>query len=56
MADPELEETLRDYLWLAANTPNSHADRVEQLLAECRRRCRPEIVERARARVEKRAS
>jgi hypothetical protein len=28
MADSEIEESLRDYLWLAANTPNGHANRI----------------------------
>jgi hypothetical protein len=32
MTDSEIEESLQDYLWLAANTPNSHARRIDQLL------------------------
>jgi hypothetical protein len=56
MTDAEIEHSLRYYLWLAANTPNSHAGRIDQLLAECGRRGKPDILERARARVEKRAN
>jgi hypothetical protein len=48
MTDSEIEESLRNYLWLAANTPNSHANRIDQLLEECRRHAKPEIVNCAR--------
>jgi hypothetical protein len=27
LTDSDIEESLRDYLWLAANTPNAHANR-----------------------------
>ncbi len=49
MTDAELEDRVRMYMWLAANTPNSHASRVAQLVAECNRRGKPDIVERVRA-------
>jgi hypothetical protein len=39
-------------LWLARNTPNAHANRVAQLIEEAERRGKPDMVERARARVE----
>jgi len=42
-----VEETLYHYLWLAANTPNSHADRIAQLKAEALRRGRQDIIARA---------
>lgn len=48
MTDAELQDRLRDYLWLAANTPNGHANRIKQLIAEADRRGKPEMVERAR--------
>jgi hypothetical protein len=46
MTESGLEETLH-----LANT----AERIEQLLAECGHRGKPEIVEPARARIEKRS-
>jgi hypothetical protein len=49
MTDQELEEALFRYLWLAHHTPNAHAGRVAQLIAEAERRERSEMIERARA-------
>jgi hypothetical protein len=49
MNDAELEDALRRYLWLAANTPNNHASRVQQLITEAQRRGKPEMVERIQA-------
>jgi hypothetical protein len=46
MTEAELEDALRRYLWLAANTPNTHASRVQQLITEAQRRGKPEMVER----------
>lgn len=48
MTDDELLDRLRDYLWLAANTPNAHASRIGQLQHEATRRGRPELVDAAR--------
>ena len=50
--DAGLESTLFEYLWLAVNTPNSHANRIGQLIAEAERRGRPELVERAKRKAE----
>jgi hypothetical protein len=52
ITDAELEDRLFTYLWLARNTINPHANRVAQLIEEAERRGKPEMVERARARVE----
>lgn len=51
--DEHLESTLFEYLWLAANTPNGHAPRIAQLKREIERRGKPEMIERAEARVRK---
>lgn len=48
MTDTELEGPLFRYLWLSFHNPNSHADRVAQLVAEAEQRGQPEMVERAR--------
>ena len=47
LTDDALEETLQDYVWLAANTPNDHRTRVAQLRHEAERRGKPEIIELA---------
>jgi hypothetical protein len=49
--DERLASTLFDYLWLVASTPNDHAGRIAQLKAEADRRGKPELIERAQARV-----
>lgn len=46
--DSELEETLSQYLWLAANSPNHHQSRIRQLIEEAERRGKPEIIDRAK--------
>ena len=50
MTDEELEKRLFTYLWLALNTPNSHANRLRQLADEAERRGQAGMVERARLR------
>ena len=40
MTDSELEDRLFTYLWLSLHTPNAHACRVAQLVAEGERRAR----------------
>ena len=52
MTDSELEGALFRYLWLSFHTPNSHADRVAQLIAEAERRGQAAMVERARVKAE----
>jgi hypothetical protein len=52
MTDSELEDRLFTYLWLSFHTPNSHADRVAQLIAEAERRDQAGMVERARVKAE----
>jgi hypothetical protein len=49
--DDRLEQTLYEYVWLAASTPNHHDSRIAQLKAEAERRGRPELIERAQVRV-----
>jgi hypothetical protein len=49
MSEPELRDTLRSYMWLAANTPNDHAGRIQQLKAECERRGKADLVESVQA-------
>ena len=41
MSDEELRDRLRHYLFLAANGPNQHAERIAQLVAEADRRGLP---------------
>src|SRR5262245_6785591 len=41
MSDAELERSLRNYEWLAANTPNAHRRRLAQIRAEWERRLAP---------------
>jgi hypothetical protein len=49
LSDEQLQETLRDYLWLAKTISNArHEDRIEQLVSETKRRGKPEILEKAR--------
>ena len=50
--DARLESTLFEYLWLAVNSPNSHANRIGQLIAEAERRGKPKLVESAKKRAE----
>jgi hypothetical protein len=50
--DARLESALFEYLWLAVNTPNSHANRIGQLIAEAERRGKPELVESAKREAE----
>jgi hypothetical protein len=50
--DTRLESTLFEYLWLAVNTPNSHMNRIGQLIAEAERRGKPEFVANARKKAE----
>jgi hypothetical protein len=52
MTDSQLEDRLFTYLWLSFHTPNSHAGRVAQLIAEAERRGQDGMVERARAKAE----
>jgi hypothetical protein len=52
MTDSELEDRLFTYLWLSFHTPNSHADRVAQLIAEAERRGQHGMVERTRVKTE----
>jgi hypothetical protein len=47
MTDAELQDALNRYLWLAANTANPHAHRIQQLVSECQNRGKPHMVERA---------
>jgi hypothetical protein len=49
MSDEELGGRLQDYLWLAAKTPNAHADRLDQLQHQAVYRGRPERVDAARS-------
>ena len=52
MTDSQLEDRLFTYLWLSFHTPNSHADRVAQLMEEAERCGQAGIVERARVKAE----
>ena len=52
MTDSELEDRLFTYLWLSLHTPNAHAGRVAQLIAEAERRGQAGVVERARVKAE----
>ena len=48
LSDEGLEKRLRYYLWLSRAVPETHERRVAQLVAEARRRGKPEIAEHAR--------
>jgi hypothetical protein len=49
LSDQQLQETLRDYLWLVKTPSNApHKDRIEQLVSEAKRRGKPEVLEKAR--------
>jgi hypothetical protein len=50
MTDEELEDGLFTYFWLAMNTPNSHRNRLRDLVDEAERRGLAAMVERARLR------
>ena len=54
ISDAKLEETARDYIWMAEVGPEvgrGHYIRNRDMtIAECERRGRPEIIDRARSR------
>jgi hypothetical protein len=50
MTDEELEDELFTYLCLAMNTPNSHSNRLRDLVDEAERRGLAAMVERAKLR------
>ena len=50
MTDEELEDRLFTYFWLAMKTPNSHSNRLRDLVDEAERRGLAAMVERARLR------
>ena len=52
MTNSELEDHLFTYLWLSLHTPNAHAGRVAQLVAEAERRGQAGMVERARVKAQ----
>jgi hypothetical protein len=47
MTDEELEDGLFTYFWLAMKTPNSHSNRLRDLVDEAERRGQAAMVERA---------
>jgi hypothetical protein len=50
MTDEELEDRLFTYFWLALKTPNSHSNRLLEIVDEAERRGPAAMVERARLR------
>jgi hypothetical protein len=48
MTDEELEDGLFMYFWLAMETPNSHSNRLRELVDEAEGRGLAAMVERAR--------
>ena len=50
MTDEELEDGLFTYFWLAMKTPNSHSDRLRELVDEAERRGLAAMVELAELR------
>jgi hypothetical protein len=50
MTDEELEDELFTYFLLAMNTPNSHSNRLRELVDEAERRGQAAMVERAKLR------
>ena len=50
MTDEELEDGLLTYFWLAMKTPNSHRDRLRDLVDEAERRGLAAMVERVKLR------
>ena len=51
MTDEELADGLFTYFWLAMKTPNSHSNRLRELVDEAERRALAAMVERAKLRV-----
>jgi hypothetical protein len=50
MTDEELEDGLFTYFWLAMKTPNSHGNRLRDLVDEAERRDLAAMVERVKLR------
>ena len=50
MTDEDLEDRLFTYFWRAMKTPNSHSNRLRDLVDEAERRGLAAMVERARLR------
>jgi hypothetical protein len=48
MSDEELRDRLHHYLFLAANSPLQHANRIAQLVAEADKRGKAGMVDEAR--------
>jgi hypothetical protein len=48
MSDDELRDRLRHYLFLAANSPLKHANRIAQLVAEADKRGKVKMVDEAK--------
>ena len=48
MTDEELEDGLFTYFWLTMKTPNSHSNRLRDLVDEAERRGQAAMVERAK--------
>jgi hypothetical protein len=49
MTDEELEDGLFTYFWLAMKTPNSHSNRLRDLVDEAERRGQAAMVAKLRA-------
>ena len=56
LSDESLEQRLSHYYWLSTLAPNIYQARLAVLIAETERRGKPEIVEKAKARVQKHGS
>jgi hypothetical protein len=50
VTNEELEDRLFTYFWLAMKTPNSHINRLRELVDEAERRGQAAMVERAKLR------
>lgn len=53
MSDNELESAARYYLWLAKSFPDLRTQRLEEIVAEVSRRGKPEIMEQAKASIQR---
>ncbi|GEM_PF-2666221 len=53
MSDRDLESAARYYMWLAQSFPELRSDRLDEVIREASRRGKPEIVECARASIQR---
>ena len=49
MSDTDLESAARYYLWLMHQFPDLPNQRIDEIIAEARRRGKPEIISQAKA-------